>query len=279
MGLFDGLRSLFGTGDGGHGESAATRATGALSSGGGGPNQRHGSHWDTVLDDDGSRPEPIAATLEYAMEHGNHVDSRRDDVSGIRYDEGPATVWMALESRGRQRGEIVSAYPGVVGTDQTLAVHELLEWADGMEAGVEADLGPATVSAFLTNFFEREREAFGGECEASVAALLYDGGPHESGTVSLAGGDSRDLGEAAALNETEGGAPDDYYVQTVVEDVERIRGEVFDGYLLEAPFFRMRWEGVDVPGTLFLGSHVAGEYEPEVGDAIEGVGWLQARFM
>lgn len=279
MGLFDGLRSLLGTGDGNRGESTVSGATGGLMSSSGGPNQRHGSHWDTVLEDDGNWPEPITATLEYAMEHGNTVDSQRDDVSGLRYDEGPATVWVVLESRGQRTGEVVSAYPGVVGTDQTLSVHELREWANGMEAWVQADLGPATVSAFPTNFFEREREAFGGECEASMAALLYDGGPHESGAVSLAGGDDYELGPAAAMNETEGGAPDDYYFQTVVEDVERVRGEVFDGYLLEAPFFRMEWEGVDVPGTLYLGSHVAGEYEPEVGDAIEGAGWLQARFM
>jgi hypothetical protein len=54
---------------------------------------------------------------------------------------------------------------------------------------------------------------------------------------------------------------------------------LFDGYLPEAPFFRSREQGVDVPGTLYLGSHVAGEYKPEVGDAIEGPGWLQAQFL
>ena len=277
MGLFDGLLSVFGSGD--ERESAAGSTADSRTSVDGPPNQSHGSHWDTVLADEGNWPEPVEAALDHAMEHGTRVESQRNDVSGVRYDEGPGTVWVTVDDRDERSGEIVSFYPGIDGTDVTLSVHGLREWATGVEAWVQGDLGPATVSTFPTNFFARERDAFGGNCEVSLAAMLYEGGPHETGSVSLAGGDAYELGAAAAMNETEGGAPDDYYFQTSVEDVERVSGDLFDGYLIEAPFFRKQDAGVDVPGTLYLGSHVAGSYEPAVGDAIEGAGWLQARFL
>lgn len=273
MALVERLLSVFGAGDGGNATADGRHVPREEPR-----NQRHGSHWDTVLADDGNWDERVMSTVEHAVERGERVESHYEEISGVRFDDGPGTVWALVEAGSDYEGKMVSTYPGVEGTELTLSVHGLREWETGVEAWVMADLGPAAVSVFPTNFFQRDRSEFGGECEVSLAAMLYRGDRHDSGAVSLVGGESYELGPYAAMNEADTSAPDDYHFQTVVEDVARVSGDIFDGYLLDAPLFRREDVGVDVPGTLYLGSHVAGDYEPSAGDAIEGAGWLQARF-
>ncbi|WP_143052198.1 hypothetical protein [Halobacterium jilantaiense] len=200
------------------------------------------------------------------------MNSDREGVMGYRYDDGPVGVRTVTRT-----GDTVTAYPVLSGSQQTFYAGGLEEWENGVEAWIHGEFGPASLGLFPTNFFERERDAFGGEREVSVAAFLYDAGPREEDTVSTDAG-KFDISEMAAILPVDEGAPDDYHIQTVVEDVTKVENTLFEGYVLEAPLFRNPEDG-DVTAQLFLGSHLAGTYEPEIGDGLVGSGWLQARFL
>lgn len=256
MGLLNDLLSLF------RGDDRA---------GSGDDYQSHGSHWTTVVAEN-AWPGGVESLANRPLEDGEPVDSDREGIGGYRYDDGPVGVRTVTRA-----GDTVTSYPVLSGSQQEFYASALQEWETGVEAWVHGEIGPASLGLFPTNFFARERAAFGGECEVSVAAFLYDAGPRESDTMSTEAGEF-DVSEMAAIIPVEEGAPDDYHVQTVVEDVTEVEGALFDGYVLEAPLFRDP-EGGDVTAHLFLGTHLAGEYEPTAGDSLVGSGWLQARFL
>lgn len=231
--------------------------------------QSHGSHWTTVVAEN-AWPGGVESLANRPLEDGEPVDSDREGIEGYRYDDGP--VGVRTVTRG---GDLVTSYPVLSGCRHAFYASGLHEWETGVEAWIHGELGPASVGLFPTNFFARERDAFGGDCEVSLAAFLYDAGPREADTLSTDAGEF-DVSEMAATIPIEEGAADDYHIQTVVEDVTAVDGELFEGYVLEGALYRDT-DGTDVTARLFLGSHLAGAYEPAVGDSLVGSGWLQAR--
>ena len=262
MGVLNGLLSLFGGGD------AASRPGGQPHT----DHQSHGRHWTTVLPDDDAWVDRVESMATLPVEEGVAVASEREGVEGHRYDDGPLGV-VSVTNRSR----LVTSFPVLSGTEHAFHASGLRAWESGVEAWVHGELGPATLGVFPTNYFARDQRAFGGECEVSLSGFLYDAGPRESDTLSTDVGDF-DVSEMATALPVDDGAPDDYHVRTVVEDVTAVDGELFTGYLLDAPLYRVP-DGEDVTATLFLGSHLADGYEPAPGDSLAGAGWLQARFL
>lgn len=277
MGLFDAVRSLLGRGDDGRGDAGGGGRGDSDGSGGpgggdhptgGGPSvQTHGSHWDTVVGGE-DRETHIQRLVGAAVEEGTATTSKADSwVEGHLLGEGLAVQAVTMEDR------VETAYPVVDGIEHAAAVEGFDEWASGIEAWVELEVAGATLTAFATDYFARQWNAVEDRPRASLAALMYNFGPADETVES--DGEQLDLSGFAGLRPWDRGTVDDYVFRTVVEDVERVSLGRLGGYRIEAPLFR--GPDADVDAAFFVGDHVAGEYDPEPGDSVEGAGWLQAR--
>lgn len=209
-----------------------------------------------------------------AVSEGDVVDAPPVDgveVTGYRHSDGPVgTVAVTLDS------EIATSYPVVDGVTQEVAVDTLNEWETGIEAWLGGSLRDAGVTAFAADYFEHESAFFGGDCTASLSLLAYDLGVPDYDTVVDEDGEELDVSDFVGFRPWERGAPDDHVVRTQVKAVDRVAHAGHGGYRLRVPLFR---DGdSDVDAALFVADHVAGDYEPEVGDTVEGACWLQAQF-
>lgn len=236
--------------------------------------QSHGSHWDTVLPDDGSGANVQEVVMQTVSEGAAAVGVEHDGMDVVGYAAGDGAVQTVAVTLD---GGIATAYPHVEGITHEFSSQELNEWESGIEAWVGGNLGPASVTAFATNYFERPAGEFGGDRSVSLSLLAYDFGPSDYDTVVGEDGEELDVSDFVGFRPWERGAPDDYVVRTKVTDVSRVEDEPVSGHLLRVPLFRSE-EGVEFDVNCFVADHVAGEYVPTVGDTVEGACWLQATF-
>ena len=283
MGLFDRITSLFGsdTTDTGRGEN---HGTGGPPVGGGGQQldagqpgpsmQSHGSHWDTLVPDDG-REATIKDQVMEAVSTGEPIEGVDLDgtpVTGHRVQDGPlGTVAVSV---GQQ---IATAYPVAEGVTHTVDMTELNEWEAGIEAWLSGTLADARITTFASNYFQYPAERFGGECDVSLAILMYTVGQADNEVVVDEQGNEQEVSsDFAGFRPWERGAPDDYVLRTTIDTVEPISYGKFDAYRIEAPLFRTPDEQ-EFDVALYVGTHLIDD-EPHPGDQIEGAGWMQAWF-
>lgn len=236
--------------------------------------QTHGSHWDTVIPDDGTGTniQDIVTETVKTGEARAGVDHNGQTVVGYVKGGSPvATMVVTID------GEIATAYPRIEGVGHEITAEALNEWEAGIEAWVGGTLGPASIRMFTTNYFEHPAEHFGGDCSVSLTLLAYDFGQADYDTVVGEDGEELDVSEFVGFRPWERGAPDDYVIRTKVKEVNQIEHGEIRGSLLRVPLFRDE-EGTAFDVNLFVADHVAGEYEPAVGDTVEGACWLQAAF-
>ncbi|WP_410766630.1 hypothetical protein [Haloferax sp. DFSO60] len=238
--------------------------------------QSHGSHWDTVLPDDGTGTN-IDDLVFQTVKEGEPVEGvthEDQNVTGYIGDgEEVKPMVVTLDS------QVATAYPRIEGVTHEFSATQLNEWNIGIEAWIGGDLGPAGVTAFATNYFEHPPEHFGGDCSVSLALSAYDFGESDYDTIVGEDGEELDVSDFVGFRPWERGAPDDYVVRTKVKETTRVEHGPIQGYLLRVPLFRPEGEaGPEFDVNLFVADHVAGEYEPNVGDSVEGACWLQAEF-
>lgn len=236
--------------------------------------QSHGSHWDTVLQDDGSGMGIQEIVMQTVREGEPTTGVTHDGLNVVGYVVGDSPVeTMAVTLDGA----IATAYPHVEGVTHTISAEVLSEWESGIEAWVGGTLGPASVTTFATNYFEQPAEYFGGDCSVALSLLAYDFGQADYDTVVDENGDEMDVSNFVGFRPLEQAAPDDYVVRTKVKVVSRVEHGNISGYLLRVPLFRPE-EGTDFDVNWFVSDHVTGTYVPEIGDSVEGACWLQAEF-
>ncbi|PSQ45607.1 hypothetical protein BRD17_01110 [Halobacteriales archaeon SW_7_68_16] len=133
MGLLDRVRSLLdGSDGGGHGGSSDDPPDGAGGNRRDGPAvQSHGSHWDTVLPDEG-RGGRLEELTTRAVETGEPIEGHPHEeraVTGHRLDDGPLGVLsVSLD------GMIATAYPVAEGVEHPMTMEALKPWESGVEA-------------------------------------------------------------------------------------------------------------------------------------------------
>ncbi|WP_267642630.1 hypothetical protein [Haloarchaeobius amylolyticus] len=293
MGLFDRLRDLFGGSDdestggeavgpaAGHEDAEATLDPRAdpEGRGRGGVNVAredaksgsHGSHWDTVVAGD----DAIMQAIMGAVESGTATEGRLvDGETVVGYRGGPgalSTLTIASED-----GEIWSGYPVAEGISHDVTITQLIPWANGAEAQLSGELGDATASFFATNTWEHEEDYFGGERQVELAALAYDLNPAEAETLTDEDGNEFSTAGMAGFVPFEGGDVDDYIFQTTVETVTEVEFQGSTVYRMRVPLFRGD-DGTEYQVMLYAAKRLCGDFEPEKGDDVEGVFWLQGR--
>lgn len=224
--------------------------------------QSHGSHWDTVVGDELSPG--VQELLMETVQSGERTAGAADGVEAYRLGDGPLATRVVTRN-----GEIVTGYPVVEGVSHEFHPESVETWENGLEAWVGGRVRDVSITGFGTNVFETT--ATGGTT-AEISLLAYDFGPSEYDTV---GGGERDVSEFVGFRPLERGAPDDVVVRTEIREVERVSHLGYDGYHLRVPLFEADGEQFDA--GLFVGDHVAGDYEPAVGDTVEGAWWCQLR--
>jgi len=235
--------------------------------------QAHGSHWDTIVDDD-RREAAIERLAVRTVDDGDPATGAPLDgaaVTGYRLAEGPLGVVTVTTD-----GEVATAYPVGAGAEHSMTVTGRREWASGLEAWLTGEVGNAAVTAFGANYYAHAGDRFEGVHTVSLAGFLYDVGPATETTVD-AGGEELSIDDSfAGFTPWEAGAIDDYVVRTTPERVERVG--LFDHAVrrIEAPLFRDPENG-SVDAVFYAGSHVGDDYEITTGEPIRAPVWLQAR--
>jgi hypothetical protein len=266
----------------------------------------HGTHWDALLDDDDSVAEAVVtAVRDGAAIEGRPVDG--DPVTGYlhpveaavrtcavarrsdRADDGAGVAGngtgtdVTLEGEGTDAdtdtdadaGELVTAYPVVAGTTHRATLVDVVEWATDVEAQLRLDVAGHTLGAFDTGYFARGEEyAVGEDYDVSLALFAYDVALAE-GAVTDDDGRPVPSADAATFEPLDGGDLDDVVFRSVVGErgVASFAGHAVDR--IQCPLFRTG-DGEDVDVAVYAGEGVLSG-DPDIGDDIEGVGWLTAR--
>lgn len=236
--------------------------------------QSHANHWGALVPPE-EGGDAVEELIETAAAEGDQLEGEELDgstVVGHLDQDGPlGTMAVSVDN------EVVTGYPIAEGVDQQIDVEQVGEWDTGVEGWLLGECGPATLSPFATNYFELDRDEIGGDHTASLAMVVYRVEEAESDTIETEDGEEVDVSDFAGIRPWNEGGPDEYVLRTTVEDVEEITLGEYDGYRVEAPLLRPE-DGETIDAAFYVGEHVAGDYEPEAGDVIEGVGWLQAAF-
>lgn len=240
--------------------------------------QSHANHWSALVPPD-DREEEVPELIETTVDEGEAVEGEPvedgDVLAHRRQDGALGTITVAVDQ------EVITAYPVADGVEQTIDVEQVGGWASGVEAWIVGESGPASLTSFATNFFELDREALDREFDAEVAVFMYNVGEAEADSIEV-DGEEVDVSSFAGFRPWDAGAPDDAVVRTTVEEVERVSLDDWGAYRIEAPLFRQEDEETGeeerVDAAFYVADHVAGDYEPEPGDAIEGAAWIQAEF-
>jgi hypothetical protein len=312
MGLFEGLRSMLGRRAGGETDDESTSGSASGSERradtereaappgferSGPVRQTHGTHWATVVPQV-TREATVDALTSETVDDGEVVVGESVDGGGVRgYRYRPGALGaMAVTVDG----ELATAYPIGDGVAHDVDTTGRKQWQSDVEAWVRARVGDVGVTTFASNYFEHPAAFYAGECVAELSVFMYefdrvaaarddepgvavgDGGvrsTREDGANSSSEGSDRvssTTGAVGRVRPWEEGACDDYVVRTRVDAVERVSLGDCEAYRIEAPLHRGARSGrVDV--AVFVGTHVAGDVVPRVGDVVEGPGWLQAR--
>lgn len=276
MGLFDRVRTLVGDGD--HGDRARPPND---------PDQRwgrpqadqypnerpaatetHGTHWNAVLPGtDAVRP-LVRGTVEAA-----------DPEQGRTLEDGPVTAYTHGEGPVRTRvlavdGRVRTTYPVGEGIAHDVTLRDVDPWDSGIEARRWVDLVGARLAAFDAGYWRAERPPDIGSATLTLSAFAYKLEDAAGETVVDEAGNEYDVSKVAGLFPFDGGGPDDYVFQTVVEDVATVPFGDETLYRVRAPLFRDD-DRRDVDVSLYAATHVTDGYVPSPGDDASGVLWLQ----
>lgn len=233
----------------------------------------HGSHWDTVVPE-ADRERSIQTATMGAIQNGEPTAGQPldgEEVTGYTDLEGP--VGTRTVSVG---GQVYTSYPFAEGIQADASVEEFHEWTNGIEAWASLAVGPASVTAFATDYFSYHDGAPEAPASVAVTGFCYQLRPADDDSAF------EDALDAPALDDDfvglfpwDRGGPDDYVLRTTVEEVTRIDADAFDGSVLRVPLFR-RDDAPDPVLPLVVADHVAGNFDPAAGDDITAVLWLQA---
>lgn len=281
MGLFDRLADLFGRSDADAvGRGPAGEVTDATD--GDDPRrdpsrQSHGSHWDTVVAP-ADRERAIQEALMWTVEEGTPEEAGTyDQRAAVGYRDPPDPVGATVVTLD---GQVATGYPVADGVTHDCTVTGRTGWESGVEAWVALTVDEAVVTCFDTGHYAHRGDPPGGETTVSLSVLLYSLGeadPDEVVAVDESGAELDPSGMAGFFP-YEDGAPDDYAVRTTVSEVSRWEWRDTAGYRIRAPLFRTE-AGEDVDTAMYVADHnCADGYEPETGDDVEGLGWLQGQF-
>lgn len=254
------LRSLFGEDADDGGDPVRLGAFDATPTAG----QTHRSHWEAVVPEE-RREATVHDLSRAAVDEGAVVEApplEEAPVRGFVLGDGPLhTLAVTVD------GEVRTAYPLLQGVTHPFAATDLDPWDTGVDAWLSGHLDDAAVTAFAADYFADP----GGYDPDGVAlsALFYALDPVGEAAVAIEGP------EFAGIRPWERGAPDDYVVQTVVDDVTRVEHRGLSGYRVSAPLFGDP-DGRGVTAAFYLGEHLVAD-PPEPGDAVEGPAWLQVR--
>lgn len=278
MGLFDWFGDVFA----GDEADAVGRGTDTTATAEGGSDrrdtdqQRHGSHWDTVVAPD-DREAAVKRRLVGTVEDGAPAEAgSHEGATVVGYRDLPSPVGATVVTLD---GQVATGYPVADGVAHDLTVTDRTGWASGLEAWVDGSLSGATLTCFDTDFFAHRAAPPEGTTRVSLSVLLYSlGAADPDERVVTDAGEELGLGGMAGFFPYEGGAPDDYAVRTTVSAVDRWDWREAAGYRVRAPLFRTE-DGADVEAAMYVADHnCADGYEPRPGDDVEGLGWLQGRF-
>lgn len=267
----------------------------------------HGDHWEAL---DREYEKTLRAILTRACEDGEplggslffhelaDVPWKQGRVIGLKYLETPLSflALVAMDPRN-EHSALWSGYPFCSeGIDTELVVESVDRWDNGIEGLVTAHAPDGGILSFFDPLFflDKDQLKAGEERLFTVAALAYalrksertsiviDQGPlaeieregqlrdnpssepPSSVTVSLSG--------MAALM-PRGEYPDDADARFTIEEVSVFR-------VAERPFIRltgivMRLDGRDVRLAVYVAEETLEGYEPQVGDDVEAILWIQ----
>jgi hypothetical protein len=267
------------------------------------PEHVHGDHWGAFAPD---ATEFFKQTLPLAIQQGSTLGCKPEprpdgEPRGmlLRYPIGDGDFISLIELREAQN-LLASAWPHVAGTGhRILTLRKGFLWPNRLEAQVEADFGPSTVTFFDHRFLEhgsRYREGFTAEFHLAIHAYTIekpDPAPivvdkPEAIRRLAPDRDPDDLSPLefhtqgmAAFFQLKSSDRDDCEFRGPVRSVRELASGAFGGraWILTVTVLRdtqAEPEDEDINMDVVISEKVLGTQAlPRVGEDIQGAGWVQ----
>ena len=143
----------------------------------------HGSHWDAVLEDPGQLPEVVRAAFRDGVVQEWVSTTLRGEPTRVRErvlplgKEGFEAMLMELEVFTRAKPGVATVYPHLRAAGKPVEVTptKVIEWGDGLEAEVVADLDSGgQIAFFATDYFARSKDYRQGKAlPVAFSAVAY----------------------------------------------------------------------------------------------------------